>query len=63
MTFGLGELKSEGNRQYYSGSGVVNENETETKRKRSINGFFEMRFDFFETFECLANEMAQTVSD
>ena len=34
----------------YSGSGVfffvVNENETETKRKRSLNGFFEMRFQF-----------------
>ena len=36
----------------YSGSGVlfVNENETETKRKRSINGVFETRFEFFETF-------------
>ena len=26
-----------------------NENETETKRKRSINGFFETRFQFFRT--------------
>ena len=46
----------------YSGSGVFfffffvnenetetkqNENETETKQKRSINGFFETRFEFF----------------
>ena len=33
----------------YSGSGVlfVNENETETKRKCSINGVFETRFEFF----------------
>ena len=36
----------------YSDSGVlfVNENETETKRKRSIDGVFERVLSFFETF-------------
>ena len=38
----------------YSGSGVLffvfNGNGTEMKRKYSINGFFETRFEFFSNF-------------
>ena len=38
-----------------------------TKRKRNVNapqtGFFERVLSFFETFERLLNEMANTISD